>query len=344
MSRDLILAIDGGQTSTKAIIARRNGAILGTGFGPPCDHIHGPNGMETNRRALHGAARDALRMTGQDARDIIAVGMGLTSAAREHHAEDIFRDIVREMCAPETIWVDADFVSNLFGASGGAPGVVVIAGGGSIGYGVDAAGNETVTAGLGYLLGDEGSAWYVGLQAILAAVRANDGRGQPTELLPFIRTNYGLDSVREIIRIIYAQDFTRDQVSGIAPDVVRIAAQDSVAREIVTTAGQKLAEIALTAIRRLHEPGTPVDVYPTGGVFAAGPMITGPFYEQILSQWPEAVIREPRFPPVVGALLQAIRATGDEITPALIDRIQDWFSPADGVTGPVTSILEDLPR
>lgn len=327
MSREFIIAIDGGQTSTKALVARRDGEILAAGSGPPCDHIHGPNGREINRRAIHGAARHALEASGLTGQDIVAVGMGLTSAAREHHAGDTFREIVRELCDPDAIWVDADFVSNLFGASGGAPGVVVIAGGGSVGYGVDGVGNETITAGLGYLLGDEGSAWYIGLQAIIAAVQANDGRGAPTALLPFVCEHYGLDSVREIIRVIYAADFSRDRVSGIAPDVVRLAAHDTVAREIVTMAGQKLADIVLASIRRLHEPGAVVDVYPTGGVFAAGPLITGPFHDRITEQWPQANIREPRFPPVVGALLQAIRALGDEITPALLDRIEDWFRP-----------------
>lgn len=322
MSRDLLLAIDGGQTSTKALLARRDGAILGEGRGTPCDHIHGPNGHDINRRAIHGAALDALARAGRDAGEIIGVGMGLTSAAREHKAGDIFRGFVREICDPDVIWVDADIVSNLFGASGGAPGVVIIAGGGSIGYGVNAAGDEAVAAGLGYLLGDEGSAWYIGLQAIIAATRARDLRGEPTELLPFVLEHYRLDSVREIIRVLYASDFTRDQVSSIAPDVVRIAAEDRVARQIITTAGTKLAEIGRACIAQLHEPGTAVDVYPTGGVFAAGPLIREPFAARLAQDWPEAVIREPRFPPVVGALLQAMRSVGDEITPALLDRIE----------------------
>ena len=322
MIRDLILAIDGGQTSTKAILAQRDGRILGVGRGAPCDHIHGLNGLETNRRAIHGATLDVLRATGRDSGEIVAVGMGLTSAAREHKAGHIFEGLVRELLGPEKVWVDADYVSNLYGASAGASGVVVIAGGGSIGYGVDARGNEAVTAGLGYLLGDEGSAWYIGLQAILAAARANDLRGQPTTLLPFVCQHYGLDSMREIIRVIYADSFARDQVSSIAPEIVRIAGYDAVAREIVTTAGQKLAEIALAAIRLLHPEGHSVDVYPTGGVFAAGALITEPFALRLSREWPAATIREPRFPPVVGALLQAVKSLGDEITPALLDRIE----------------------
>ncbi|HWV23607.1 MAG TPA: BadF/BadG/BcrA/BcrD ATPase family protein [Thermomicrobiales bacterium] len=322
MTRDLILAIDGGQTSTKAILARRDGSFLAAGFGPACDHIHGPGGRETNRRAIHTAARDALATAGRDSSEIISAGLGLTSAAREHHAQGIFAEIVREMCDPETIWVDADYVSNLYGASAGSPGVVVIAGGGSIGYGVDDRGREAVAGGLGYLMGDDGSAWYIGLRAIVAATHANDGRGPATALLPFVCDHYRLDSVREIIRVIYADGFQRGQVSGIAPDVVRIAETDDVARQIVTDAGEKLAEIVLATVRNLYEEGDAVAVYPTGGVFAAGQRITGPFASRIADGWPTAQIRTPRFAPVVGALIQAIRALGDDITPELLDRIE----------------------
>ena len=322
MSKDVILAIDGGQTSTKAIVARRDGTVLGVGHGVPCDHIHGINGYDTNRIAIHGAGNEALAIAGHSTNSVLAVGMGLTSAAREHHAEDVFMAIVREMCDPEVIWVDADFVSNLFGASGGAPGVVVIAGGGSIGYGVNGSGKEAVTAGLGYLLGDDGSAWYIGLQAIIAAARANDGRGPTTALLPFLCNHFKLESIREIIKIIYAQGFSRDQVSGIAPDVVRIGQDDPVAHEIIISAGQKLGDIALATIQRLHCQGEGVDVFPTGGIFSAGSIIAEPFQHTILSQWPEATMREPRFPPVVGAYMQAIRMLGDDVSPALLDRME----------------------
>lgn len=319
--RDLILAIDGGQTSTKAILATRDGTVIASGMGPPCDHIVGPGGRETNRRGIHGAAMAALQSAGRSSSDIVAVGMGLTSAAREHHATPIFESIVRELCDPEVIWVDADYVSNLSGASAGRPGIVVIAGGGSIGYGVNAEGREALAGGLGFLLGDDGSAWYLGLQAIIAATRANDGRGPETALLPFVREHYGLDSIREIARVIYAADFVRSAVSGIAPEVVRIAETDGVAREIVVSAGEKLAEIALAVARQLHAPGDAIDMFPTGGVFAAGPLIAEPFESRIREQWPEAVIRAPQFAPVYGALFQAIRALGAPITPDLITRL-----------------------
>lgn len=316
--RDLILGIDGGQTSTKAILVTLDGRVVGTGTGSPCDHLHGPNGYARNRDAIVSAATAALAAANRPASDIVGVGLGLTSAPRETNAGATFRQMVDAFCTvdPGAFWVDADFVSNLAGASAGGPGIVVIAGGGSIGYGVDETGREAIAGGLGYLMGDDGSGWFLGLNAIQAAARAFDLRGPETALLPFVLEHYGLDRIRDIIRIIYAEGFSRDRVSTIARDVVRIAAEgDAVAAEIVHTGAERLGDIALGVARQLYTPGDPIVVYPTGGVFTSRDLIRQPFAERIQDGWPDATIADPRFPPAVGAVLQVWRTMGEKITP-----------------------------
>ncbi len=321
-SRPLVLAVDGGQTSSKAIVATVEGEILGLGSGSACDHLHGPNGYERNRDAIRSSALAALADAGRDPDEIGIVGLGLTSAPRESEALPLFSRMVHEFADPDSIWVDADFVSNLAGASGGAPGVVVIAGGGSIGYGVDAAEREAVAGGLGYLMGDEGSGWYLGLRAIQEAARASDLRGEQTALLPMVLDHYGIDTIRQIIRLIYDQDFRREQVSVLAPRVIDIAAAgDLVAAEIVDTAAERLGGLALGVIRQLHLPGEPVTVYPTGGIFAAGPILTEPFAATIQTAWPTAKIEPPRFPPVVGAYLRALSHAGLPVTDDIRSRL-----------------------
>jgi N-acetylglucosamine kinase-like BadF-type ATPase len=315
--RDLILGIDGGQTSTKAILVAPDGRVAGMGTGSPCDHLHGPNGYTRNRDAIVSAATAALAAASRKPSDIAGVGLGLTSAPRETNAGAIFRQMVDDFCTvePGAFWVDADFVSNLAGASAGQPGIVVIAGGGSIGYGVDDAGREAIAGGLGYLMGDDGSGWFIGLNAIQAAARAFDLRGPQTALLPFVLEHYGLDRIRDIIRIIYAEGFSRDRISAIARDVVRIAGDgDAVAAEIVSTGAARLGDTALGVARQLHTPGTPIVVYPTGGVFASRGLVREPFAERVRTAWPEAIIAEPQFPPVVGAVIQVWKAMGEPVT------------------------------
>jgi glucosamine kinase len=322
MTRQLVLAIDGGQTSTKALIADTGGHILGKGTGSPCDHITGPHGYERNRAAIHSATIDALSDAGVDASAIVAAGLGLTSAPPEIGAQPLFERMVREIASPQHLWIHHDAASNLAGASAGQPGIVVIAGGGSLGFGMDAEGNEAKAGGMGYLMGDDGSAWWIGLHALHAAAAAADGRGPQTALLPFVLEHFDLPTIRHIVAILYAPDFTRDTVAGLSPHVVQMATEDAVAREIVTGGGRLLAGLALAVARQLFNPGMPVDVYPTGGVFNAGPLINEPFREALVEGWPEVEIREPRFPPVYGALFQAYRQMGVDITPELLANLR----------------------
>jgi glucosamine kinase len=322
MSGPLVLAIDGGQTSTKALIADTAGHVLGQGTGSPCDHITGPHGYERNRAAIHSATFAALADAGASAEDIAGAGLGLTSAPPELNAQPLFERMVREIANPGHLWIHHDAASNLAGASAGEPGIVLIAGGGSLGYGVDDGGNEAKAGGMGYLMGDDGSAWWLGLHALQAAGAAADGRGDETALLPFMLGHFAIPTIRHIVEIIYGPEFTRDQIANLAPEVVRIAETDAVARRIVTTAARHLANLALAVARRLLPAGTPVDIYPTGGVFGAGPLITEPFRDALRDGWPESTIRTPQFAPVYGALFEAYRLMGIERTPDLLANLR----------------------
>lgn len=326
MTADLILGIDGGQTSTKAILVARDGTVVGTGMGSPCDHLHGADGYRKNRDAIVSAAESALAVAGRSAQEIVAVGLGLTSAPRETNASAVFRQMVDEFTTvePGAFWVDADFVSNLAGASAGEPGIVVIAGGGSIGYGVDDSGREAIAGGLGYLMGDDGSGWFIGLNAIQAASRAFDQRGPATALLPFILDHYDLAQIRDIIRIIYAEGFRRDQIATIARDVIQIAREgDAVAAEIVATGASRLGDTALGVARQLNTDGETITVYPTGGIFAARDLIREPFAARIREGWSQARVVDPQFPPAVGAVIQVWKTMGESVSPDRLTRIAE---------------------
>ncbi|MCO5222829.1 MAG: hypothetical protein M9947_14820 [Thermomicrobiales bacterium] len=318
----LLLAIDGGQTATKALIARRDGRLLGSGVGGPSDHFHIEGGVERNRRAILGAIDDVLAVSGCDAGQIVAACFGLTGAPPGSRAPQVVVEIAHERVAPREITVTPDFVTNLAGASGGNPGVVLIAGGGAIGYGITEQGAEAISGGYGYLLGDEGSAFDIGLRAMAAAERGDDLRAQPTELQAIVKAHFGIERMRELPRIVYAAGFSRERISLLAPKVVQAAADgDEVAVGILRTAGQELALTALGVIRQLFEPGTAVSVYLTGGVFQAGELLMGPFREKLHREWPAAEPRSPRFPPAVGALILAARSVGIEVDDAWLDRV-----------------------
>ncbi len=322
MTHDLLLAIDGGQTATKALVARLDGTVLGAGRGGPSDHFHIEGGIEKNRTAIHGAIQAALQAADVDPQRVISVALGLTGAPTGGTATPIVHEIVRDFLSPQAISVTPDYITNLAGASGGQPGVVLIAGGGAIAYSVTADGREALSGGFGYLLGDEGSAFDIGRRATIAAARASDGRDEPTTLQAIVERAFGLTTMREITRVVYAAGFSRDRLSLLAPEVAAAAhAGDAVATRIMRTAGEELARTALATIRMLYAPGDPADVFLTGGVFAAGDILLDPFRAALSTGWPHAQPLPPRFPPTVGGLILAHRGLGHDIDPTWLDTV-----------------------
>lgn len=318
----LLLGVDGGQTATKALLARLDGQVLAAGRGGPSDHFHATGGEEKNRRAIHAAIRSALAAAAVPPEAVVGIALGLTGALTGGGVNAVVEKIVREIIRPEQVTVVPDFVTNLAGASGGEPGVVVIAGGGAIAYGVTADGREAISGGFGYLLGDEGSAFDIGRQAVSAAARASDGRGPPTTLEAIVRSALELTTMRDVTRVVYGAGFSRDRLSLLAPLVVDAARTgDVVARRIVTIAGEELATSAVAVIRRLYPPGEPATVYLTGGVFQAGDLILEPLRATLHEGWPEADARLPIHPPVVGALILARRASGREVDAAWLAKV-----------------------
>ena len=321
----LLLAIDGGQTSTKALLATAGGTILATGRGGPSDHFHIEGGVEKNRVAIHGAIFSALEAAQVGPERIAAIGLGLTGAPPEGDQNPVVQEVVREALphlSDAKIVVLPDYKTNLAGASGGAGGVVLIAGGGAIGYGITEDGREAISGGFGFLIGDEGSAFDIGLRAIEAAAKAADLRGEPTVLEAIVREHFGIAKMRDLTRIVYKAGFSRDQISLLAPKVAEAAREgDAAAVAVIRHAADELAKLALGVIRQLYEPGAAVRVYLTGGVFTGGDLLLDLFTAHLQAAWPEAEAVQPRFPPAVGGLIMAARAAGIEPDETWLERV-----------------------
>lgn len=314
----LYIGLDGGQSGTRAVVADEAGKLLAVGHGPACDHLTGANGYAINAGAIHGAMEDALTKAQANIRDVVAVGMGLTTAPREIEALPQFERMVREIANPQHIWVDHDAATNLAGATAGAPGVMVIGGSGSIAYGINTRGEEGVAGGLGYLMGDDGSAWWIGINALQAAARAADGRGPATALLPFVLDHFEIPTIRHLHLFLYSDTFLRPTVSGITPEVAKLALTDEIARGIMDAAANHLANLVIAVTRQIHTSGEFVNAYPTGGVFRAGAVVMDPFTRALTNAWPEMSVRQPQFEPVIGALIRGYQSAGIDITPDVL--------------------------
>lgn len=314
----LVVGIDGGGTRTRAAVVNESGQVLGLGMAGPSNYDD--VGIATARDHIGQAVRQAWQEAGLPPRPSDAVFLGMAGVVSEADRATI-RQIALELgLAPAAqIHVDHDIRIALAGGLAGQPGIALIVGTGSSCYGRQADGRSWRAGGWGHLLDDLGSGYYLGLQAMIAAVRAADGRGPGTVLFPAVMGALKLGDIQDLMRRLYHQGLTRAEIAAMAPLVLRAAADgDVIARQIIERGADELALMVETVARQLDFLPGPVSVTVTGGLARSGPVYWGPLCAAIQRRIPASQVVEPILPPVLGAALLALEAMGVELSPELI--------------------------
>jgi N-acetylglucosamine kinase-like BadF-type ATPase len=210
--------IDGGQSSTVAVIGDETGRVLARGKAGPADEV--AQGAESTRLrdALRGALADAVRSAGlPTATHFAAIVAGVSGYDGKVHgrAPDLPSDAL-------TIVHDTAIAHA--GALGGNPGIIVIAGTGSVAFAKNASGETALAGGWGYLFGDEGSAFWLARDAISDAMRDADG-GEQSELQSIILEHFARPTLRALVRAFYAGEISRSELAAFAPAILRLAAE-----------------------------------------------------------------------------------------------------------------------
>ena len=122
--------------------------------------------------------------------------------------------------------VEPDYAVALAGATDGGPGIVVIAGTGSVAYGENGAGEAHRAGAYGYLIDDAGSGYGVGRAALAAVLRAADGTGEDTSLTGRLLALLGFASVGDIIPAVYGGSLDRLAIAALAPVVADAAREE----------------------------------------------------------------------------------------------------------------------
>ncbi|CAM6129671.1 unnamed protein product [Calypogeia fissa] len=213
-----------------------------------------------------------------------------------------------------TCYVYNDAVAALAsGTAGKKYGCVLIAGTGTIAYGFTEEGKVARSSGLGPLLGDQGSGHAIATNALIAVMRAHDGRGPSTRLTDAILGKLGLSSPEEIIRWVYG-DTSWARVAALVP-VVKACAQagDEVAIGVLQHAVEELAWSVEAVVRTLNLNGIdnqhPFPFVMVGGVLEheEGWDLCKPLISRISKAFPKVQAIRPNVEPAVGAALVAWR-------------------------------------
>ena len=318
----IVLGIDGGATSTKAVLATTQGVILGYGQGGPAftDDVS----VDSTRKNIRTAAKQAWAAYGQEARHADAAFFGIAGIVTEADCafiEEIATSV--NLADPDFIDVDHDVRIALAGGLALQPGIVLIAGTGSSCYGSNAKGFACRVGGWGYLLDDVGSSYYLGVEAMRAIVRSADGRLGPTALMEPLMGALGIADIQEIITRLYFPRMRKLEIAGLAPLVLEIAQQgDEIAQHIVQEGLNGLAQLIEVAAQRLGFQPDQVLVTTTGGLAHSGEYYKQGLYEAIRAHVPGVQIQEPVLSPVIGAALLAIQLLGEGPSPQVISNFK----------------------
>lgn len=298
------IGVDGGQSSTTAMIGDETGRVVSHARGGPCNHVAATEAREKFLRVMGEVVSLALGGAGLPPDLTFEAGcFGFSGGPADKEA------LIDELFVIKRKLVTNDALIALAGAHAGKPGIITIAGTGSISFGRNGAGKVGRVGGWGFVFGDEGGGFDLTRQALRAALRQEEGWGPPTSLHRLLLEATGAKNANELLHKFYTPEFPRPRIAGFSKLVAQAAeAGDAVAEGLLDTAAQQLAGITLAAARMLFAPGEPVGASPIGGVFRAG-RIESRFRELVEQSGPVRVA-PPTYGPAAGALLEAYRLAG----------------------------------
>ena len=260
------LGIDGGGSKTTAVILNADGVELGRGTG-------GPGNIATmSDTLLRQSLVDAIyaaRLSSQiqESFSYGSVCAGMAGYSAEGRRSE-FLELLRDVTSAERCLLEPDYRIAYWGATHGEPGIVVIAGTGAVAFGRNQAGQMDREDGLGFLLGDKGSGFDLGLNALRHAVHMNrDGRTDAITQAVMAHTN--TNSCEQIVQWLYGQ-FSPARVASVAPLVGKLADSNDPAACWYVVQMAKCLRHSVRALQQRLLFAEPCPIYPLGGLWNIG--------------------------------------------------------------------------
>jgi N-acetylglucosamine kinase-like BadF-type ATPase len=293
------LGVDGGGTTTRAVIIDEKMRELGRGEAGSSNHysVGAARAVENIQQAVAGALQNAnIPET-----EIISWGLGLAGACTEAE-QHLLRQAIAPVCPAEKLVIDEDVAAAQAGAFGGGAGAVCIAGTGANCFGTNSDGQRARVDGLGPLLGDRGSGYWIGEQTLRTICKMEDGIIPKSPLLQAALDQLQVPDVAGLVQIVYQPDFERDRIAALAPVVMRLAREnDTASTAILQAAGRELAATTITVLKKLHLQ----QVAPVGGILSQQTALRETYEAELKNAVSGAEVIDPQYDAVIGAALLA---------------------------------------
>lgn len=285
---DFFIGVDGGGTRTRALITNERGREVGRAEGPPS--LADPGRPEVAAGVIAEVARTACEQAGAPV-PAAALYAGVAGTGRETTRSGVELALQREGVA-RRVRVGTDVSVTFADAFEDGPGILVLAGTGSIAWGRAEDGHEARVGGWGSIIGDEGSGYGIGREALRRVARDADGRGPDTELSAAILSRLGLDSLDELVG--WSHEASKADIAGLVPVVVEQSRKgDAVAGEILVRAVEELEGHVLTLLQTLGPWGQAPRVALAGGLLEPGRALREPLRKVLFQHHLKQVDHQP---------------------------------------------------
>jgi len=324
----LIIGVDGGGTNTRGVIADLKGNILAEASGAGSNYQ--TRGLSPAVREIKSVILGLIEEANARFDSVEEIVAGLAGVGRPTDRERLKRRLVGELPDEigKKIYITTDLHVALYGAVGRGEGLIVNAGTGATAMGKDKSGEIERADGWGFLLGDEGSGFWIGLEAMKAALKSSDNRGQSTELEELIRRHFSRERTPELLNVAYGDNgrVEVDRIAGLSPLVFDAAENgDGVAENIIVRAGEELAHTTYAVVDELGLADQRFPLVLSGGVFDASyrRLLVDKFTSVLDQKCPGYELTEPDFPPEVGSLFIGLRVIHGELASGLLSRVEE---------------------
>ena len=296
-----VLGIDVGGTKTVCLLADEEGQIVASAREEGAN-LQGA-GEQALEHVLHAVMDNTL--AGRDIKPS-AICLGIAGVDRAAD-EAVVYGIMKRIGYGARILVVNDALIALQAGIGDGPGIVVVSGTGSIAYGRNARGEASRAGGWGYVLGDEGSGYWIGRLALRAVVRHADGRGRSTVLTEKLLGHFQAERAAELIHKIYHEEVGPRAIAALAKYVQQARDEgDIVASAILTQAGDELITAATAVMARLDLKEEDFTFVLAGGIFHAVPWLCDQLTLLLPSLAPRSRTLRLETEPAIGAVQFAL--------------------------------------
>jgi glucosamine kinase len=318
----IVIGIDGGATNSFGIAVDLSGRTLGLSRSGTLSFFGAS--MKEARRSLNQLIRGLeiqLPLSNQIVQTVMGAAAFFTEATFEQKEK-----LCRAILSPERTHVVSDCMTAYHGACLGKPGVLIICGTGSIVLAKNERGICFQAGGWGHILGDEGSAYWIAINSIKAAIAAMEGRGPQTGLLPAICEWFEVKELSEIVPPVYYGNPSKDKIAALSEYLATsLGSEDEVFNEICQRGGAELSKQVLTAIRFVDLKLGKIPIYLLGGVMKKNDIARNSLLKCLREHY-KVKPQEPQMTPLLGSAAWALSEAGVPLNSKTIKTLKRTYS------------------